>query len=256
MAQLNKALPVTVIIPIEDFDLRENKDYIDALVDINLGRQTFDHSKIYVKFLTYAEPGSQDILNDYKDQYGFADVEVLYTQDKTLTKLDFSTKTVTTPFYCFKTISVGELNGNKCPSLLEYLPHHFEHCLEVIRRDRGVYLIPFFELTDMDEFGNDKPTMFEIVDQENFQFEYIKLDTLLFSKELRFSFKEAIYQHPQTHQLQFAPGFLVAKWMEQKKLKGCTSDIVTMREYISSDQVRKSLRLIVDGQTLKAIPAQ
>lgn len=245
---------ITVIVPLEDIDIVKNKEYLDELIRINIGNQSLTHAKIFLKFLTYAEPGSQDYLQEYKEKYDLGDVEVLYTQDKTIQKLDFAARTVTTPFYCFKTLSLGEVDGKKIPSILEYLPYHFEHSLPLMYNEKSQYLISYFEIVDIETFGSEEPTLFELIDETNFKFEFIKLDHLIFSKNLKFSFKECIIQH--NGMLHFAPGALVAKWAENKTIKGSTTEMVTIREYVSPDQIRENLRLIIDGNTIKAIPIQ
>lgn len=245
---------ITVIVPLEDIGLN-NKDSIDLLVKNNIGNQTLDHSNIFLKFISYAEPGSLSALNEYKELYGLADVEVLYTKDKSLNKLDFAVKMSNTRFYCFKTIVIGNYNDVLFPSNMQFLPDHLATAIMTLNDDKSHYFIPFTELVDLDDYGvKEEPTLIEILDNTNFKVEYVKLDNPVFTNQIQFSFNEAIYKNEQTGMMQFAPGILVQKWMQDNKTyPGSVADVVTFREFVSADQVRQPLRIVVEGNLMKAV---
>jgi hypothetical protein len=242
---------ITVIVPLEGIGL-ESKDTIDALIRDNIGNQTLSHSNIFLKFVSYGEPNSLSALNEYKEMHGLGDVEVLYTQDKSLGKLDFAVKMTTSKFYCFKTIVLGTVNDIIFPSNMQFLPDHLANAIMTITTDKSFYFVPFTELVDIDDFGKEEPNLIEIIDNSNFKFEYIKLDQIIFTSSLHFSFNEAIVKSQQG-MMQFAPGMLVQKWMQDSKIPGSAAEIVTFREFISSDQVRQDLKIVVEGNMMKAV---
>jgi hypothetical protein len=194
-----------------------------------------------------------DHFNAYKNE--FKEIKIFHTEDSTLARLDQCIYNyVSTRFFCIKTLSPMMVNGKLLSSVIEWLPHHLSTSLNTMFVEKSKFSMTVIELVDIDTYGlKEQPDLIDtrpVNDKLNVH--SILLDEFILSKELGVKFGTAVIQNPQTGLANFVPGVVIQQLL-QNKVPGSVLNICTVRQYIKSNMIRKQLRVIVDGNSIKAI---
>lgn len=246
---------ISIIIPLNEQD--EDINLIKSFMDFTILNQTHGNKKIILMFVTYSKDEAFiKQLIDFKNTYGFKDVLIYGTDDKTIQKLEELKQQIKTEWYCYKTISAVMINNKLLPSQIQYLPTHLEEAIRALTTDRKLnpqFFIPKVEYVDVTTYGvKDDPDLLETRTFETLNVQYITIDEWIFNRHLKFSWQECLTE--QNGMPMFLPGLLLKRFYSEMKPgtnervnNGAIIENCTVRQYINPQQIRKNLRIYVDG---------
>ena len=253
----NRDKQMTCILVLEDIDFESGLYKIDELVSNNIANQTIGQNNIEIIVLTLNDATHNPLFIEHFDKnYNFKSVRIFNTENKNVTRLDEMIPHVRTKYYCYKTIGLKMVNERLMTSPIQFLNNHFESCIDSIEHDsklnNSMYALASTEYVNFDDFGvKEIPDLLFIRELGQVPVETIKLDELIFTKALKFSFSSAIVKD-NYGTYKFLVGILLQKF-QHENLQGSLCENVTIRQFIESDSISKPLRIIVEGNTIRAV---
>lgn len=244
---------ISVIISLDSPTInKDNTKEIDLLMEQNILPQTLDKKQIDIVFISFLPKEECEFLKKY-DQYGYRNVSVFNTTDRTLNRLDLVKAQLNTTFFTIKTIAYDIVNDKPLSCNVEWLPNHLELSVTTLEKEKTLYSIAVLEYVDVDTYGiKDPPDLILLRTPDQINQDTILIDEVVFAVKADFSFHEGSTKNDKGL-LVFKIALIVEKLFRMVGKGSFIDGECSIRQYIKKNSFKKNLRIVVEGNTIKAI---